>query len=57
MMEPARLNLPPARLLPPRATARMASSSKFRPMLLVSALVMREEATTPAMPAHRPHST
>ena len=57
MIEPASLNLPPPRLLPPRATARMASSSKLSPMLFESADVIRELAIIPAMPAHNPQIT
>ncbi len=39
---PARLNLPPAREVPPRTTARMASNSMYRPAALASAAMMFE---------------
>ena len=54
MMDPARLNLPPPRLFPPRATARIASISRYRPILFESADVILDDATMPAMPANRP---
>ena len=57
IIEPASRNFPPPRLLPPSATARIASSSKFSPMLLESAELIREEATMPAIPAHNPQTT
>ncbi|MNW63597.1 hypothetical protein D3C74_418190 [compost metagenome] len=37
---PARLNLPPSSLVPPRTTTMIASSSFMRPMLLASAAMV-----------------
>ena len=52
-----RENRPPApRAVPPMTTARMASSSRFRPMLFASDVWMFELATRPAMPAHIPQN-
>ena len=48
---------PPApRAVPPITTARIASSSKFSPMLLASDVRMLELATRPAMPAQKPQN-
>ena len=50
-------NRPPApSAVPPMTTARMASSSRFSPMLLASDVWMFELATSPAMPAQRPQN-
>ena len=48
---------PPApSAVPPMTTARIASSSKFRPMLFASEVRMFELATRPAMPAQNPQA-
>ncbi|MNS92371.1 hypothetical protein D3C72_1265060 [compost metagenome] len=56
-MLPTRLNLPPAKEVPPKVTARMASSSSIRPALFASALLMFELIIRPDRPAQAAQKT
>ena len=53
---PTRLKRPPSSKVPPRATARMASSSIIRPALLPSALFTLDAMITPATAAVTPQN-
>ena len=57
MTLPSSENRPPApRTVPPMTTARIASSSVYRPIWLASDVRMLDTAMRPAMPAHRPQN-
>ena len=51
-----RVKRPPESDVPPRTTARMASSSRSRPALFPSALFTLELTISPAIPAQRPQT-
>ncbi len=48
---------PTPRTVPPMTTARMASSSVYRPIRLASDVLMLETATRPAIPAQSAQNT
>lgn len=53
----SRENRPPRpSKVPPITTARMASSSKFKPMLVASDVLMFEVLIRPAIPAQKPQN-
>ncbi len=56
IMLASREKRPPAMDVPPITTARMASSSRLKPMLLASEVLMFELATSPAIPAQKPQN-
>ncbi len=47
---------PPPSKVPPMTTARIASNSKFRPMLVASDVLMFEVPMSPAIPAQKPQN-
>ena len=57
MMLASKENRPPEpNMVPPMTTARMASSSKFKPSWVASDVLMFEVSIKPAIPAQKPQN-